>query len=100
MAFGLPDEVADAGGGDQDLEGHDAAGLVGAFEERLRNDRPQSVGQRGADLRLLLGREDFDHASTVLTAPWCAGGKKPRWPVVAASTRAIWFPGRAFRPPE
>ena len=35
---------------------------VGALEEELGEDAAERVGQHGARLRLLVGREDVDHA--------------------------------------
>ena len=58
--FAFADEVRDRHVDDQDLERGDAARLVDALEEVLRDDAFERFGQRRADLVLLAGRENVD----------------------------------------
>ena len=48
--------------GNKNFQSRTAASRITAFEERLRHHRLQGVRQRGADLLLLIMREDVDNA--------------------------------------
>ena len=60
--FGVPDEIADGWGADQDLQRRAASFLINSLKEVLRDDDAQRRGEGVANLRLLRGREDFDDA--------------------------------------
>src|SRR5579862_9981912 len=59
---GVDDAIADVGGGDHDFNGGDAALVVGAANEALRNDGFEGGGELQTNLFLLGRREDRDDA--------------------------------------
>ena len=62
MRLALADQVAHARGGHEHL-GRDAAAVaVGGREQRLGDDALEADRELGADLALLVGREDVDDA--------------------------------------
>ncbi len=59
---------------------------VDSLEQHLGDDRPEAVGQRGADLRLFAGGEHLNDAVHGLGALVVCRVPNTRWPVDAAST--------------
>src|SRR3954453_12647984 len=60
MGLALANQVADRGGRDEHLAGHDAPAPVGGREELLGDDALERHRELHADLLLLLGRERVD----------------------------------------
>ena len=58
--FAFADEVRDGRVDDQNFQRGDAARFVDALEKILRDDALERFGERGADLVLLVGRENVD----------------------------------------
>src|SRR5947207_6259947 len=66
LDFVVPDQGADRGRADEDLRRHDTAASFGLLQQGLRDHTLEHEGQLGADLRLLVRREDVDDAVDAL----------------------------------
>ena len=62
VSLPLPDGVAHRGDGDERFEGHHPPSAIGAADEDLRDHPEQVHRELHADLLLLVGGEDIDHA--------------------------------------
>ena len=84
MRLRFAHQVRDRGVDDQDFERGEAARFVDSLEKILCDDAFERFGQRGANLVLLIGRENIDHAIDRFGRARSVKVPKTRWPVAAA----------------